>query len=163
MQPLHLIGGADPALTTVSGTGQMAPKSIMVIPLVFNQQLTGVMEFAFLSGGEASDLEFLKQAAEPVAALMLSMEARWQIDQLYREASQANRALEEKSNELEELNQELSPAQRGAGRAVGRTGVPDQGPEPPGGPALAPEKGAGGETATGRGGPTASSRSSCPI
>jgi PAS domain S-box-containing protein len=59
-----------------SGLGHLRPKSILIIPLISNDEVLGILELASFEAFQARQIEFVKRISESVAATI----ARLQVD-----------------------------------------------------------------------------------
>ena len=109
-------------------SGQLKPNNLVVFPLLWENELKGVIELAALSEYNHTVIEFLQQISHSIA---LSIESAWQHERLYQLLNETQAQTEElqvQQHELEQLNAELeNHTQRlqGIGRrtksATGRT------------------------------------------
>jgi len=107
-QPIYLTEVPDKNMQSESGTGEMTPKAVFVIPLVFKSEMVGVVEFAFMFDIRDVDREFLTFGGNLLAGAILSVVSRMEVDRLFSEANATNTMLGEKSRELEKVNETLS-------------------------------------------------------
>jgi len=108
LQPILLTQVSRRQALMVSGTSCAIPRSIYAAPLIYKDELMGVVEFASMDGFDAMEQEFIKFASSAVAGALAEVKRRGQIDALYEETRTANLELERKSEELALLNQQLS-------------------------------------------------------
>ncbi|MBA3010462.1 MAG: response regulator, partial [Proteobacteria bacterium] len=94
-------------LTIDSGIGSFMPKTILVIPLVFNKAVMGVMEIA--AGHEFAEhhIQFLEKVAELAAIGIHTAQSRVKLKQLLEESQSLGEELQSQQEELQAANEEL--------------------------------------------------------
>ncbi len=104
-----------------SGLGQVPPRSLVVIPLVYAKKVLGVLELGFLHTLEEVEMDLLAKCGDSLAVALhaalgrdrlaeMLEESRAQSEELQaqqEELEQANSELEEQTQQLEESQQEL--------------------------------------------------------
>ena len=112
-------------LSISSGTGSTTPAAILVAPLVWNNQLYGVMELGSLSGFGASVENFFEQAGELIAVAihaantrtkseMMLADSRRQAEQLEAQRAEAEfsrNAMARQAEQLQESEEQLQAQQ----------------------------------------------------
>ena len=96
-----------------------APLNTYALPLVYNDELYGVIELASFRSFSQQDQEFLKQAADTIAIAVFSAQQRTRSDDLLRQAEQAAQEAEkaqketlQKAREAQEANARLEEQQQ---------------------------------------------------
>ncbi len=98
-------------LKVVSGLGETEPSSILVCPLVYNDEVKGVLELGFVAGPLEEQAAFLEQVDEMLGVALHVAESREQLDVLLRESKSRAADLEETNRVLEEQTQALQLSQ----------------------------------------------------
>ncbi len=103
----HIKNLPENYFTIFSGTGEMSPKEIILIPLLFNNRLWGVMELASIREFKDHKINFLKNSTETITVNIASSIARERLEDLLKTTQdQANR-LQVQQEELRVANEEL--------------------------------------------------------
>ena len=104
-----------------SGLGTGSPRSVLVLPLIFEGQVKGVLELASFDGFNPSHKAFLDQLTESIGIVLNTIEANMRTEDLLKQSQslaqqlqsrqeqlqQTNEALEEKAHLLAQQNQEV--------------------------------------------------------
>ncbi|RZT93400.1 signal transduction histidine kinase [Ancylomarina subtilis] len=93
--------------TIFSGTGEISPKEILLIPLVFNNHLWGVMELASIQEFTLQKIKFLETANETITVNIASSIARERLENLLRTTQDQANELQVQQEELRVANEEL--------------------------------------------------------
>jgi putative methionine-R-sulfoxide reductase with GAF domain len=97
-----------------SGLGTSAPKSILLIPLLMEDNLIGVIELASLNFIDTHDTEFVEKVSESIAASLFSAKINiktatleTEFDALLKEKFKINEIIIDKEKEIRALNKRL--------------------------------------------------------
>lgn len=90
-----------------SGLGSAAPKTLYIIPLVYNNHVEGVIELAALSEMHEKTIELLQLVSPDIAIAVLSEKNREKLQSLLEETQTQAEELQAQHSELENLNQAL--------------------------------------------------------
>jgi signal transduction histidine kinase/DNA-binding response OmpR family regulator len=104
-----------------SGLGEATPQSVIVLPIVFNSQITAVIELASLQQLSELHLMFLEQASDNLAIVLNTIASDTRTQQLLQrsqalttelqaqqeELKSSNYRLEQQQQELQQTNEEL--------------------------------------------------------
>ncbi len=85
-----------------SGLGQAKPKAVMFVPLVFNDYLYGVMEFASFRTFEKYQISFVERISENVASTIANAKINQQTSMLLEQSREQSKMMEQRENELKE-------------------------------------------------------------
>ena len=113
-------------ITVASGLGQTPPRHIVVVPFLFEDRVTGVIELGTLDAFSELHLQLLNQGAESIAIAFNVAQSRDRqqvlLDQTQRQAEElqaqqeeltsANEELEEKNELLERQKKEVESARK---------------------------------------------------
>ncbi|HEY4788950.1 MAG TPA: PAS domain S-box protein, partial [Bacteroidales bacterium] len=103
----------DDYATITSGIlGDKKPKSILIVPLVSDEKLQGVIEFAFLLD-ELPDLtlHFMKELGEIIARTIFNLRVNEKTERLLEESRQMTVELQENEEELRQSAEEMRATQ----------------------------------------------------
>jgi CheY-like chemotaxis protein/CHASE3 domain sensor protein/putative methionine-R-sulfoxide reductase with GAF domain len=90
-----------------SATGEAAPKEIVCIPLLANDELHGVIEIGSLKSFSVIELDLLNRLGETIAIAIGAAESRARTEELLGESQQQAEELEAQQEELKQFNEEL--------------------------------------------------------
>ena len=99
----------DDHITITSGIlGDKKPKSLLLIPLITDEKLEGVLEFASLEN-EIPELtiQFLKEVGEIIARTIFNLRINQKTERLLQEAQQMTQELRENEEELRQNAEEM--------------------------------------------------------
>src|SRR6202008_2815062 len=91
-----------------SGLFEAVPKNVIVLPVLFEDQVKAVIELATLSNFTASHLAFLEQLTASIGIVLNSIEATMQTEALLKQSQQLATELQTQQKELQQTNQELA-------------------------------------------------------
>lgn len=97
----------DDYLTISSGIGSANPLTVTVMPIMYNEQLYGVLEYGSFKPLTEDDQQFLQQALEGVAIALGNNQARRQVAQLLEQTLGQEEELRVQQEELQQSNEEL--------------------------------------------------------
>jgi len=95
----------DNYIMLTSGLGEAKPKALMVIPLIYNQQVHGAIELATLNHFDDLHLQFAKRLSEIIGAALANLKSKAKTLRLLKESQILSEELQRKQNELLEKNQ----------------------------------------------------------
>lgn len=85
-----------------SGLGQAKPKNVMFVPLVFNDYLYGVMEFASFKVFEDYQISFVERISENIASTIANAKINQQTSMLLEQSREQSKQMEQREKELQE-------------------------------------------------------------
>ncbi|HXU30929.1 MAG TPA: HAMP domain-containing protein, partial [Thermoanaerobaculia bacterium] len=91
-----------------SGLLQATPKSVIVLPVLFEDEVKAVIELASLSAFTASHLAFLEQLTASIGIVLNSIEATMQTEGLLVQSQQLAAELQTQKRELQQTNEQLA-------------------------------------------------------
>jgi CheY-like chemotaxis protein/signal transduction histidine kinase/HAMP domain-containing protein len=91
-----------------SGLFQAVPRNIIVLPVLFEDQVKAVIELASLSAFTASHLAFLEQLTASIGIVLNSIEATMQTEGLLKQSQQLAVELQTQQIELQQTNEQLA-------------------------------------------------------
>jgi len=90
-----------------SGLFQAVPRNIVVLPVLFEDQVKAVIELATLGGFTESQLAFLEQLTSSIGIVLNSIEATMQTENLLEQSQQLATELQTQQRELQQTNEQL--------------------------------------------------------
>ena len=104
-----LITDLPPNVSPISsGLFQALPRNIIVLPILFEDQVKAVIELATLSAFTASHLAFLEQLTASIGIVLNSIEATMQTEGLLKQSQQLAAELQTQQKELQQTNEQLA-------------------------------------------------------
>jgi len=99
----------DDYATMTSGIlGDKKPKSILIIPLITNEKLQGVVEFASIDDEiPERTIQFLREVGEIIARTIFNLSVNQKTERLLQEAQQMTEELKENQEELRQNAEEM--------------------------------------------------------
>ncbi|HEY4017481.1 MAG TPA: response regulator, partial [Pseudonocardiaceae bacterium] len=94
-------------VTISSGLGRARPTSLLVLPLVFEEQVLGVIELASVHAFTQMHRDFLEQLMETVGVNVNTLVANARTDELLGESQRLTAELQARSRELQARQEEL--------------------------------------------------------
>ena len=91
-----------------SGLFQAVPRNVIVLPVLFEDQVKAVIELASLSTFTASHLAFLEQLTASIGIVLNSIEATMQTEGLLKQSQQLAAELQTQQKELQQTNEQLA-------------------------------------------------------
>ncbi|PRY50867.1 signal transduction histidine kinase [Arcticibacter pallidicorallinus] len=90
------------------GIGDVKLRSIILQPVLFEDELIGVIEIGYSEGVTDLKLEFIQQIVDGIAVAVKSAQSRAQLKALYEQTSYQSEQLEVQTEELMAANEELT-------------------------------------------------------
>ena len=91
-----------------SGLFEAIPQNVIVLPVLFEDQVKAVIELATLSTFTASHLAFLEQLTSSIGIVLNSIEATMQTEGLLKQSQQLATELQTQQKELQQTNEQLA-------------------------------------------------------
>ena len=91
-----------------SGLFEAVPRSVIVLPILFEDQVKAVIELASLTAFTASHLAFLEQLTASIGIVLNSIEATMQTEGLLKQSQQLAAELQTQQKELQQTNEQLA-------------------------------------------------------
>jgi HAMP domain-containing protein/signal transduction histidine kinase/CheY-like chemotaxis protein len=104
---IHITSAPPEYIRVSSGLGEAAPRSIIILPVVFEGQLKGVLELASLEGFNPTHQAFLDQLTESIGIVLNTIEANMRTEDLLKQSQSLAQELQSRQEELQNTNQEL--------------------------------------------------------
>jgi len=90
-----------------SGLGNIAPKNIIMLPLLQEESLKGVIELGTTRQFSELDMQFLKMVSESLAIVFSAAQSRTKLKELLEKTQRQSEELEVQQEELKQSNEEL--------------------------------------------------------
>jgi HAMP domain-containing protein/signal transduction histidine kinase/CheY-like chemotaxis protein len=90
-----------------SGLGDAAPRSVLVLPLIFEGQVKGVLELASFEGFNPTHQALLGQLTESIGIVLNTIEANMRTEGLLKQSQSLAMQLQTRQEQLEQTNEEL--------------------------------------------------------
>jgi methyl-accepting chemotaxis protein len=94
-----------------SGLGGATPGSVLLMPLLTNETIVGVMELASFKPFTPAQIEFIKTAAENIAASIVSSRTTERVKRLLQESQQQTEEMKAQEEEMRQNMEELQATQ----------------------------------------------------
>lgn len=98
-------------VTINSGMGESIPRSILVIPLIFEDRITGVLGLGTSHDFSSREMELFDMVAESIAITLNSAQARLRMRKLLEQIQRQAGELQTQQEELQASNEELQTQQ----------------------------------------------------
>jgi CheY-like chemotaxis protein/signal transduction histidine kinase/HAMP domain-containing protein len=95
-----------------SGLGESKPRNIVVLPVIFENQVKAVIELASLKPFSDIHLTFLDQLTESIGVVLNTLGANMRTEELLKQSQSLTQELQHQQQELQEKNQRLEEQAR---------------------------------------------------
>ena len=99
-------------ITLRSGLGEVTPAGILVMPVLFEDQVLGVIELASIRPFSDVHRDFLDQIAETIGVVINTIRANMRTEELLEQSQSLTQELQKQSEELRNTNDELQEKAR---------------------------------------------------
>jgi HAMP domain-containing protein/signal transduction histidine kinase/CheY-like chemotaxis protein len=106
-KPIRLAGVPSDYIKIGSALGDAAPAHIVVMPVMFEEQVLGVIELAALRPFSAVNQAFLDQLTDTIGVVINTIQANMRTEQLLSQSQALTQELQKQSLELRQTNDEL--------------------------------------------------------
>ncbi len=106
-QPILLTNIPADYITVKSGLGETPPRNIMVFPILYDDNVKGVIELGTLNQFTQQEMEFLSVALDNIGITMNTAQARDRINELLSQTQRQAEELQAQGEELRVANEEL--------------------------------------------------------
>ncbi len=102
----------DDYVTITSGIlGDKKPVSLLIVPLIANEKLQGVIEFASLKEYSELTIQFLREIGEIIARTFFNLKVNQRTERLLQEAQEMTKVLRENEEQLRQNAEEMRATQ----------------------------------------------------
>jgi HAMP domain-containing protein/signal transduction histidine kinase/DNA-binding response OmpR family regulator len=95
-----------------SSLGEAAPRTVLVLPLIYEGQVRGVLELASFEGFNPTHQAFLDQLAESIGIVLNTIEANMRTEDLLKQSQSLAQQLQTRQEELQTTNADLEEKAR---------------------------------------------------
>src|SRR4051794_12875599 len=106
-KPIRLADVPDDYIKVASGLGEATPRTIQVMPIMFEEQLLGVIELGSLKGFGEVNQAFLDQLTDTIGVVINTIQANMRTEELLAQSQALTQELQKQSEELRQTNDEL--------------------------------------------------------
>lgn len=111
-EAIELTSVPEDYMVVESGLGSTPPKIVIVLPLVYEGEVKGVLEFALVRELTPEQKHFLEEVLDNIAIGINSAQYRTRVDQLLEKTTKQSEAMKEQQEELRSVNEELESRAR---------------------------------------------------
>ena len=97
----------DDYITVLSGLGEKRPKNLLIVPFVYNEIVTGVLEIGSFDEFSERQTVFLEQISERIAIAINSSQSLVELGKALQKSQQQTEEMESQQEELRAANEEL--------------------------------------------------------
>jgi HAMP domain-containing protein/signal transduction histidine kinase/CheY-like chemotaxis protein len=106
-KPIRLVEVPGEYITIASGLGASQPADVVVMPIMFEEQVLGVMELAALRPFSGTNQAFLDQLTSTIGVVINTIQANMRTEELLAQSQALTQELQKQSEELRQTNDEL--------------------------------------------------------
>jgi HAMP domain-containing protein/signal transduction histidine kinase/CheY-like chemotaxis protein len=106
-KPIRIVEPAADYIRIASGLGDSAPRDIIVIPVLFEEQVVAVIELASFTPFSEIILQFLDQLTETIGVVLTTIIANVRTEELLQQSQSQSQELQEQSQALQRQQMEL--------------------------------------------------------
>jgi HAMP domain-containing protein/signal transduction histidine kinase/CheY-like chemotaxis protein len=111
-QQIHISEVPEDYIRVSSGLGNRVPASILIMPILFEDQVLGVIELAWLRPPSGIHQTFLEQLMETLGVVLNTIIANMRTEELLQQSQSLNAELEQQAQLLEERNRDIETKNR---------------------------------------------------
>lgn len=117
---IHLKSIPEQYITVTSGLGEASPDSLIVVPMLYEDQIYGVLEFASFSKFEPNHISLIEKTAESVGATLSAIKTNVKTARLLEESKAQTQSLTSHEEEMRQNMEELQATQEESVRQTQR-------------------------------------------
>jgi hypothetical protein len=108
---LHLREIPDDYITITSGLGQALPRTLVIVPLIHNEEVFGVLELASFKLFADHDIAFIEKVADSIASTVATVQVNERTKLLLSQSQQMSEEMKAQEEELRQNQEELQATQ----------------------------------------------------
>ena len=108
---LYITDVPDEYVTISSGLGEANPTSILIVPLIVNDEVYGVVEVASFDEYQPHEIEFMKKIAESIASTISTARNNTKTRRLLEETTQMSEQMQAQEEEMRQNMEEIQATQ----------------------------------------------------
>jgi HAMP domain-containing protein/CheY-like chemotaxis protein/Skp family chaperone for outer membrane proteins len=112
MKPILLTEAPDDYIRITSGLGQSAPINVIVLPVLFEDQVMAVIEIASFIRFSTVQQAFLEQLSESIGVVLNTIIANMRTEELLAQSQDLTQELQSQSEELQAQQEELQQSNK---------------------------------------------------
>jgi signal transduction histidine kinase/DNA-binding response OmpR family regulator/HAMP domain-containing protein len=106
-KPILITEPPEDYIHVASGLGEATPRNIIVLPVLFEEQVLGVMELASFRPFDETIQQFLDQLMETIGVVLSTIIANMRTEELLQQSQSLTQELQSQSEELQSQQDEL--------------------------------------------------------
>jgi hypothetical protein len=107
LKPILVTQAPDDYVRITSGLGEAAPVNVIVLPVLFEEQVLAVVELGSFGRFTAVQQTFLEQLAESIGVVLNTIQANMRTEELLEQSQELTQELQSQSEELQAQQEEL--------------------------------------------------------
>jgi hypothetical protein len=108
---IHLSSIPKNYITITSGLGEALPETILIVPLIHNDEVFGVIEMASFNKLQKHEIQFVEKVAESIASTISTVQVNERTKRLLTQSQQMSEELKAQEEELRQNQEELQATQ----------------------------------------------------
>lgn len=117
---IHLKNVPEEYITVTSGLGDANPNNLIVVPMIYEEQIYGVIELASFHKFDPTQISLIEKTAESVGATLSAIKTNLRTAALLEESKAQTQALTSHEEEMRQNMEELQATQEGSNRQTQR-------------------------------------------
>src|SRR2546423_1688843 len=106
-KPILITAPPEDYIHVASGLGESVPRNIIVLPVLFEEQVLGVIELASFKAFDETIQQFLDQLMETIGVVLSTIIANMRTEELLQQSQSLTQELQSQSEELQSQQDEL--------------------------------------------------------
>jgi PAS domain S-box-containing protein len=119
-KPIHIKNVPENYISVTSGLGEANPSSLLLMPMLHENEIQGVLEFASLKNFESSHITLIEKVAESIASTLAAIKTNIKTARLLEESKAQTQTLISHEEEMRQNMEELQATQEEATRQAQR-------------------------------------------